>query len=78
MNPLNVAFSKFEMWKNSQTVLNLAVYTKGTDDQGSTIHWRGCITQVDVPELLLASWTQRPAQSCLWECASAPFASSSD
>lgn len=36
------AFSKFEMWKNSKTVLKLAVYERGAED-----HFIGSIFHVD-------------------------------
>jgi hypothetical protein len=36
------AFSKFEMWKNSRTVLKLTVYERGAED-----HFTGSIYHVD-------------------------------
>ena len=39
------AFSKFEMWKNSRTVLRLTVYDRGAED-----HFIGSIDHVDFDE----------------------------
>ena len=39
------AFSKFEMWKNSRTVLRLTVYDRGAED-----HFTGSIYHVDFDE----------------------------
>jgi len=39
------AFSKFEMWKNSRTVLRLTVYERGAED-----HFTGSIYHVDFGE----------------------------
>jgi len=39
------AFSKFEMWKNSRTVLRLTVYERGAED-----HFTGSIYHVDFDE----------------------------
>ena len=39
------AFSRFEMWKNSRTVLRLTVYERGAED-----HFTGSIYHVDFDE----------------------------
>ncbi len=39
------AFSRFEMWKNSRTVLKLTVYERGAED-----HFIGSIDHVDFDE----------------------------
>jgi hypothetical protein len=39
------AFSRFEMWKNSKTVLKLTVYERGAED-----HFTGSIDHVDFDE----------------------------
>lgn len=45
MSSAKEAFSKFEMWKNSQTVLRFTVYERGADD-----HFTGSIYHVDFDE----------------------------
>jgi hypothetical protein len=45
MDSSKEAFSKFEMWKNSRTVLRLTVY-----DRGALDHFTGSIYHVDFDE----------------------------